>query len=601
MRALLILVFCVYPIMASALSERSQAIERRLNDFLTTYLEPHEFVAVVNEKEMAPAPALPTESSMPGAPGLLLGQNGGTKFNSYFDLDGKVRGGKGRPPVQIDIIVHRSISPETRNLIKRMIPSVTGLDQTYGDSVQFKVGSLESPTRKRLSDQGRASEKDENAIETLFRHKNDLVSLGLGLATALAILIFVSGVLSIIKERQRKDPSPFPAVAERRPAPPSTTTPATDAPEMSSRPDAVKDKRPTLPDRDALYSKDAAFAEMVEELRVQAENHPSRVAELINRWLQSGDIGIRNASILLHNFNFSAVEKIMDKMVASDLDFLRGYVDLEFDLFSAQNVRVIMEARQELMKIVASSGNQQKGRGFEMLSRLESHILIELFRNEDVRSLVVAGNGIPTHRLAEIIASFPPEKQTEYFNEFCALERIDSKEIERTRERLTRSIESFNELVLTEPQKVEAMVQLLHNMPDERSKVRILDSTAKEHPALYLKIRSMITLFEDVSRLPERALKLLLAEEDPVLVARAFSRHDVGGRQRILDLLPKSSQEIFRFETEAPSGVPEGEYDDACSRLVEKLDQLIYEKVIAAHDVRRFDAPETATGLKRVA
>lgn len=587
---------------AFALNERSALIERRLNGFLSTYLEPHEFLVVVEEipasKERAVSNSTVT-NSLPGTPGLTVENPDSLKYNTYFDLNGQLAGGLGRPPIHVRIILHRSIPNETRSLLRRMIPSIAGLDTKYGDKMEFRTGNIESPARKRYQEGLQAPEppKQENAIETLLKHKRELIPLGLGLLSAIGILILINGILAILREKQKKN-SEDEKQAPGPSAPPMPTFSAQPLP-LNNSANSPSTRNPK-PGRDELYSRDEAFHGLVEEIRQQAEAHPERIAELIRRWLQSGEVGVRKAATLLQNFSFKIVERIMDQTVPSDLDHLRKYTDLEFDFFSPQNTRVVMEARQELMKIVASANSQQRPRGFEFLAKQETQLLIELFRDEPVRHLVLASAEIPAHRLAEIIANLPPETQSEYFVELCKIRNADAKEINAVQMHFAEKMRSFNQLLLTESQKVESMATLVRSLPFEEQKMAVLQTISREDAKIYAKVRGMITLFDDIRKLPDRALKMLISDEDPVIVARAFSREAPSTQTRVFELLPKSSQEIFSFEIQNPNGVGDHEYRMACSHLVAKIDQMIYEGVISSHDISR-EAMAPDVSLKRVA
>ncbi|HMN69159.1 MAG TPA: hypothetical protein PKC28_11520, partial [Bdellovibrionales bacterium] len=261
----------------------------------------------------------------------------------------------------------------------------------------------------------------------------------------------------------------------------------------------------------------------VEEIRAQAEEHPERVGELVKRWIQEGDVGVRNASILLRNFKFSMVEKVMSKMVASDLDCLQNYLDLEFDFFSEQNERVILEARQELMKIVASNSNHYQVRGMDFLGSLETHVLSELLRDEPVRALVVASVAIPSNRMAEVLKGLPKIKQHEYFVSLVGVDRAEPGEVERLHGHLNKKLQTMNQLLLTEDQKAESIVQLLKNLTEEAQKVQVLGSISNQNRAIFERVRSQVTLFEDVLGLPDRALKILTSDQDPVIILSARS------------------------------------------------------------------------------
>jgi len=590
----------ILPLQAWALSSESLYVERRVQDFLSTYLESHEFMVVVNEKE-SPAKAkeasAANSSSLPGAPGLTIDDQRKLFYQSYFDIDGQAKGKRVRPPISLDVIVHRNVGQETRNLIRKTVPTIAGLSTEYGDTLQFKVGNLDSPARKRVDP------STENWLSTLFRNKDEFRSLFFSLILAAGALLLLNGILTMLKEREKskqsaKDAKSPPTMMAQPAASAPPAQQSAEAAKAGAKKEQVKIGNP-LPGREDLYSRDSAFFQMAEEIRDQGDKHPERIAELVNRWLQTGEVGIRNSSTLLHNFSFKIVEKIMDKMVASDLDHLRDYVNMEFDFFSPQNTRVILEARQELMKIVASASNRHRVSGFEMLAKLETHVLVELFRGDPIRNLVVACAEIPSHRIGEVLASFPTKEQSMFFTELCAVQQIESAEILKIQKHIDDKLKSLNSLMFTEDQKVTSIVQLLRNIESEDQKLDILNSIRDQSSKIFNRVRATVNLFEDVVQLPSRALKVLITGEDPVIISQAFSRQPSDYKLKLRELLSKSAQEIFDFESHSQPS-PE-EFSRATRRMVERFEGLLFDGVISQHDVRRGQTPGNVTQIKKAA
>lgn len=575
---------------AWGLSAESFQIERRLNEVISTYLEPTEFLVVVRELESKKVYGADSAMvNLPGTPGLGTDEKD-AKYRGYFDLDGRLQNAKARPPVQVEVVLNREVSNETKTLLRRVIPAVAGFSKEYGDKVTIKSGNLESPMRQKWESN---AQPRENWIDSLVKHQKEMSSLVLGLLTALAVLILINGLLGVFRERQKgaslagaksSEQQPGGALSESKVAPPQIQ--GEKLAEVSPQSPKMKDRAP-LHTRDELYHKDSAFYEMVEEIRAQALQYPERVGEVVKRWIQEGEVGVRNASILLRNFKFATVEKIMAKMVASDLNCLQSYLDLEFDFFSEQNERVMLEARQELMKIVANSGSQYQSKSMDFLGSLETHVLVELFRDEPVRTLVVASMGVPSNRLAEVLKTWPSIKQHEYFVSLVNVDRAESGEIERIQGHLKVKLQSMNQLLLTEDQKTDSIVQLLKNLSEEKQKVQVLESISAQSRSIYERVRSKVTLFQDVIDLPERAVKILTADEDPVIVARAFSRASSDAVERVKNALPKANQEIFDYELANRLQISDEQHASACASLVQKLEHLVFEKIISGYDLKR--------------
>ncbi|HMN69158.1 MAG TPA: hypothetical protein PKC28_11515, partial [Bdellovibrionales bacterium] len=69
--------------------------------------------------------------------------------------------------------------------------------------------------------------------------------------------------------------------------------------------------------------------------------------------------------------------------------------------------------------------------------------------------------------------------------------------------------------------------------------------------------------------------------------ARAWARSDMQTVNRVKAILPKSSKEIFDYEMATRAQVTDEQHATACATLVQKLEQLVFEKVISGYDLNR--------------
>lgn len=572
---------------AFCLSTESYQIENRLYKTLSTYLEPYEFLVIVNELTSNGNSLKGEELFLPGMPGVSSDESK-VKFGGYFDLNDQLRGAKARPPVEVSIILHKSVSSETRRLLNRVVPDIAGLDTKYGDRFSVKLGNLESPSRKPIP----LEEKPQrNWLDTFVQFKGELASLIFGILTAIGFIVLANSGLGIVRERSKKsildtnaNGSSFKEAGNANRDNPSIAFDS--KPSLTAENKSEKTTTKESLSRDELYSKDSAFYQMVEEIRAQAEQHPHRMSLLIREWIQDGDVGIRNASILLRNFNFPVVEKIMMKMVASDLDCLKEHMSLEFDFFSKNNEHVILKARQDLMKIVASQTGKVPNESLEFLHSLEAEVLAELLRGENIKAFVIVGLVVPANRMSEVLRHQPMSIQEDYIAKIAELDSSLYLERDSIIKHLLSKMKSMDKIFMSENQRIDSLLQTLRNIKDEKQKIGLLKIIFEKNQHIYEIIRSKIVLFEDIVNLPERSMKILISDEDPVLVAHAFIYSDNVQYDRIRQLLPVTNQEIFAFEFGSKENITTDQNARACSHLVKKLEKLVYEQIVSTQDIR---------------
>ncbi|MEQ1878496.1 MAG: FliG C-terminal domain-containing protein [Bdellovibrionia bacterium] len=572
-----ILIFAFGTIAFAGTAELNQ-VESRITSYLETYLNADEFMVIVTPKSSSATPVKEKsqpKSNLPGMPGLA--SDGSVDYRTYFDLDGRIHEGGSGSAFTVHVVISKAIDKDRLRIFKKMIPLIARIDKTRGDEIRITSGTL---------DRSEPQNQTRNSIDSIVQHKRELSSLGLGLLAAIAFIIGLHGLFNYLTaDKQNKKPK-HEAVGEVKPdgAPAANSEGAS----KGSASDAgLPTAAPQALSRKHLYSKDSAIFDLIKEIGQEAKNHPDRIARLLTEWIQRGESGIRSAAMLLHNFELKVQEGVLAKMVPSDLDYLQPHVDINFDPFAEQNVLVIFNARQSLMKITAQSLREgDVSHDLAFMAQLEDEVLLEILRNEPSDILALACTQVPAHRVATVAKTLSPEKQTAFFVSLCRLDKIDNSARKEIAARLKRKLESSHLLAFTQTAKINAVANLLNHIPSPTRQEAILEAIKEVSPEVNSGVRDRILLFDDVVHLPDRILKILLLEADPVVVSVAFRESAQNLKDRITFNLPKASAEIFTFEVSELRNHSYDEVEKAKFKMVDLLQKLAAAKVVDFNEIK---------------
>lgn len=558
---------------ASSLNELRK-VEERLATYLNKYLDPYDYmVVVVPNKDIKGKENVEGVESLPGVPGLNEEAEGQVEYKSYFDVDGKLASSIPRPPISVQVVFSRRVSGESIRSFRKMLPYMANINSEYGDEIKVTVANLERP---QSFQEMPVNAQAQHTLDVIMKYKSEMIwASGVFLLT-LFLFLLVHEVMAYIKVRTSSG-----TLNASRPA--ATPSGAAAIASPSSGVEGADKNAPKnqLPNLAELYSKDRVLHSRIQEVIAQAKQHPHRLAKLLTQWLQAGDVGIRSAAILLHNLDMTTTDVILEKMIASDLDYLQAYMDLEFDAFSEENARVIMQARQDLMKIVAQTSGKESHEHLGFIQSMEQDVLLEMLADESPKTIAYVSRALPAHRLTEVINRLDERKQQDFITEVCNFGMISDVEIAEMNRRLLDKASMFKKIVFTESDKTRTFINIVKNLKTEQARRDFLEGIRSQSLEIQQQVRSSIFLFEDVLRLSDRALKILVAEEDAVIVARAFSREQIEAKQRVRSVLSKTNLEIFEYELSRQSIFPNKEYEEARVSLVSRLSVLVYDKVIA--------------------
>ncbi len=560
--------------LALALSQEELYIENRVKTYLGSYLEPTEYsvaissLGVVNSIDSTKIP----QSSLPGLPGLTLNdRTRKIEYRTYFDLDGTLHSKKNRSPIKIDVVIDTRVPRDKVNVLRRMIPIIAGVDRNFGDSFNLKQGRL-----------FHKQPDPPSTIDSLLKYRDLFKQYLIGMTGILILLMFLHSLFSTVRERFS------------RPAPSAQDT----LPQLSAAPGPLSAHEPDKDsskeededhskEKETGYSKKQAVLDIIEELNKQAEEHPQRLARLLSQWIESGQVGTRKAAILLQNFKIETLEGVLALLLEADVNKLKKHFLVDFSPFSEDNTRVLMEARQDVMNLVASKKLRQGIKGLEFLTKLETPLLIEILKDESAQNMALLSTEIPAHRFAAVLKALDMEDKTSFLSELCALSKVSDEKIDQLRHRMQVKAEQLSSIFVTKDEKISYLISYAKNIESDEKKKSILKQIEQSSPEIYQIVRDQIFLFEDFLQLPEHSLRLVLTDENPILVARACKGITPKNSTRFRQSLNEMSREIFDYELSQTTQLNNNEILHSRKRLMDKLEQLIDAQVIQPYEMNR--------------
>jgi flagellar motor switch protein FliG len=603
-------VFTLAAILATASSAeanmRLNEIEGRLRAYLENHLDPDQFMVAVTLKEGGPAGAAgarqpqsegqPSES-LPGLPGFSADPSQLPRYRAYFDLDGRLLGtGMGSDPVTVHVLLNSSVSPEKVRELRRMIPIIGRLNTANGDDIRVSTGRIQrSPATE--SEPGRAGSAQQsvqhNWIDSIMRFRQEFTSLALGLIAAIGAVVLLHGLLSVLRERAKKPGAGGSAGATV--SGPGSVVMAGGASGRAARlpgdeervadgegEDAENEtRRPVAPGREA------AVQALIHDMNQASADHPERIAKLLTEWIQRGEVGAKNAAHFVSNLTMKARESVLNHMLPSDLQYLDGIVITDFEPTNEANVLALAQARQDLLKITASSLRQKDAyTRFAFLNQIEDETLVDLLKGETAQTAAYVATLVPGHRMAQYIKSLTDQSQNEFVQALGRIDAMPESERLRTIDAFRAKWDRSQTIGISEKSKVNAVASVLAQIHNPTRQRELLESLASVAPAVGKGVRDQIVMFEDVPLLQDRFLKMLVLDEDPVIVARAFSDADLDLKSRVVTLLPRAAAEIFDYEQQNISRYSKEEIEFSKHRLVARMTQLVQGRVISLDDVR---------------
>jgi flagellar motor switch protein FliG len=212
-------------------------------------------------------------------------------------------------------------------------------------------------------------------------------------------------------------------------------------------------------------------------------------------------------------------------------------------------------------------------RPFEFLRRTPPEQICAFLRNEAPQTMALTIANLHTTLAAEVLASLPPETQAEVALRIATMNETSPdviKEVEAVmRSKLANVISQEYQVA----GGVGSLVDIL-NRTDRTTERNVLDQLAESDADLAEEIRMMLFVFEDVVKLDDRSVQLLLKEVDQKDLSLALRGVSEEVRDKVLSNMSQRAAEMLLEEIEYQPPQLRRVVEEAQGRVVAKVRQL---------------------------
>ncbi len=516
-------------------------------------------------------PAEKSRLDFPGIPGLSQDY---ADFRTYsFDIDNQTHNRIKRPEIKVSVVISKNVDKKRVSFFKKVLPQIARIKQAEGDLFSLKVGPLNkiAPPEK----------PEKTFMDTFMKYKKELLSLFIGLICALAGLIVLHGTFALFSAKTAAKAA---SQVASQPSPPTAPLRSKEEDDENSN-DGSKTSKSA---RSIFGSKDAVF-DLMTELKGEADTHPARFAALLTAWIQEGSAGQYNAGTVLAIFEMKTTNKIMAKMVPSDLDLISDNIAVGFDLEDNENLHILIKAKQDLLKLVAQEKTEPRTSevNTSFLKTLENDMLHEILADEPPETLALVSFVIPTHRIQDLVKELSPDDQTLYFNAICKVNMMPESLRTATFERLYARYTEINNFIFTRNDRAKTVLSALKSITDPLHKETVFNAIRDADPDTFNIVQSQVYFFNDLYQLSPKSLLLLVSEFPADRLASALTDCPKDFQEKVTHMLPKASRDIFVYERQRPNPPQKADVLEARNELLQLFERLVGQKLILLSDLNR--------------
>ncbi|WP_245261430.1 FliG C-terminal domain-containing protein [Hyphomicrobium sp. 802] len=300
-------------------------------------------------------------------------------------------------------------------------------------------------------------------------------------------------------------------------------------------------------------------------------------------------LGKQRASGLLKKFNPEELNilvrsaEIMPTITAAELE---GIVE-EFENQFGQGAPFLGRA-EDVRRLVTDVISENRSSGdandqfiarqdvWAQLAALPDDIIVGHFQNQSLQVAAYYLDRLGSERASALLKSFPVAKRNDLLNRILGMGQISPQVVEALESGLHDELFDVDR---RSSDKYVSLAGILNNMDKEES-VQALEYLASVKPKDAEAIRKMLFKFEDLLRLPARALTVLM---DGIPVERtvlALQGTDAELQTKVLSALAPRARRMAEAELQSPANVPPRDIVDARRTIVDSVLRLAADGLI---------------------
>ncbi len=310
--------------------------------------------------------------------------------------------------------------------------------------------------------------------------------------------------------------------------------------------------------------------------------------------------GIRKASVLLLTLGSEKAAKVLKNMSDEDIERLtlelaklekvpdveKKVVLQEFsNTFQAREFIMaggIEYARDMLEKAVGPE------RALEILEKLTSNLqvkpfdflkksdpmqLVNVLQNEHPQTISLILCYLNPKQSSQVIGALPEALKPEVIKRIAMLDKANPEVVREVERVLERKVSTFVTQDFAQVGGLDTVVELMNTM-DRTTEKEILDKLSETEPELAEEIRIHMFVFEDVVKLDDRSVQLVLREVDTKDLARALKGSSEEVVNKMVNNLSKRAGQLLREEIEFMGPMRVTDIEEAQQKIVNTIRRL---------------------------
>lgn len=302
---------------------------------------------------------------------------------------------------------------------------------------------------------------------------------------------------------------------------------------------------------------------------------PEKVALLLNT------LGEETTNLILSQLKDNDIRRIvtmMGKMKKAPIPVIKGCMTEFYKILSEENEvifgnemskdQIIKSLGEERARLIFGAGGAQaQQKTLEALEMVDTRTLANYLVNEHPQTVSLIVAHLPPDKKSEVLKRLPDTMQGEIVLRMANLDYISPELLEQVDEVLKTGLATMGTMETTQLGGVEPIAEMF-NLMDKNAEQSIMSRVEEKDPLLAEEIRKLMFVFEDLVKVDEKGMGLILKEVNNEVLLKALKSAPDGIREKIFRNMSKRGAEMIKADLETMGPIRVSDVESAQQAMV---------------------------------
>ncbi|ABR30344.1 flagellar motor switch protein FliG [Thermosipho melanesiensis] len=228
---------------------------------------------------------------------------------------------------------------------------------------------------------------------------------------------------------------------------------------------------------------------------------------------------------------------------------------------------------EKAMKVIERLVSNLQVKPFEFMKLADPMQIVNFLQSEHPQTIALVLSFLEPQLSAKVLSALPENIQAEVIKRIALLERASPDVVREIEKTLEKKFSGIGMQTLSQVGGVDTAAEIINNI-DRATEKSIMEKLGYESPELAEEIRRRLFVFEDLLKLDDRSVQLVLREVDTRDLAVALKGASDELKEKIFNNMSKRAAQLLKDELEFMGPVRVKDVEEAQQKIINIVRRL---------------------------